>query len=184
MSPSECWPPPPRCFPIHSDDVSDHNASKNQVNLRQLEFMRLDEHRILVILVLDDREVQNRVIHVEEPFSDNELSQAAALINREFGGRPLMEVRHSVIGSMREDEQMDASMKEPWTWRRKLCPVATAMGRMSSAASAAAGFLRRYVGGEESVRGNIEKGLPLPCSISALKARRHTSARVRLSPAG
>jgi heat-inducible transcriptional repressor len=75
---------------------------KNQVNLRQLEFMRLDEHRILVILVLDDREVQNRVIYVEEPFSDNELSQAAALINREFGGRPLMEVRHSVIGSMRE----------------------------------------------------------------------------------
>ena len=85
---------------------------KNQVNLRQLEFMRLDEHRILVILVLDDREVQNRVIYVEEPFSDNELSQAAALINREFGGRPLMEVRHSVIGSMREDkEQMDALMQ-------------------------------------------------------------------------
>ena len=82
---------------------------KNQVNLRQLEFLRLDAHRILVILVLDDREVQNRVIHVEEPFSDNELSQAAAIINREFGGRPLMEVRHSVIGSMREDkEQMDA----------------------------------------------------------------------------
>ena len=85
---------------------------KNQVNLRQLEFLRLDEHRILVILVLDDREVQNRVIHVEEPFSDNELSQAAALINREFGGRPLMEVRNSVIGSMREDkEQMDALMQ-------------------------------------------------------------------------
>ena len=85
---------------------------KNQVNLRQLEFLRLDERRILVILVLGDREVQNRVIHVDEPFSDNELAQAAALINREFGGRPLMEVRHSVISSMREDkEQMDALMQ-------------------------------------------------------------------------
>ena len=41
---------------------------KNQVNLRQLEFLRLDEGRILVILVLDDREVQNRIIYVDEPF--------------------------------------------------------------------------------------------------------------------
>lgn len=85
---------------------------KNQVNLRQLEFLRLDEHRILAILVLDDREVQNRVIHMEEPFSDNELTQAAVLINREFGGKPLMEVRHSVISSMREDKaHMDALMQ-------------------------------------------------------------------------
>ena len=62
--------------------------------------------------MLDDREVQNRIIYVDEPFSDNELAQAAALINREFGGRPLMEVRHSVISSMREDkEQMDALMQ-------------------------------------------------------------------------
>ena len=92
--------------------MPDHDTQKNQVNLRQLEFLRLDEHRILVILVLDDREVQNRVIYVDEPFSDNELAQAAALINREFGGRPLIEVRQSVIGSMREDkEQMDALMQ-------------------------------------------------------------------------
>lgn len=85
---------------------------KNQVNLRQVEFLRLDEQRILVILVLDDREVQNRVIHVETPFSDNELAQAASLINREFRGRPLMEVRHEVINSMRDDkEQMDALMQ-------------------------------------------------------------------------
>ena len=76
--PSHCFGD---AFSIHVNDVSDNNAPENQVNLRQLEFLRLDEHRILVILVLDDRSA-NRVIHIEEPFSDNELSQAAALINR------------------------------------------------------------------------------------------------------
>ena len=85
---------------------------KNQVNLRQVEFLRLDEHRILVILVLDDREVQNRVIHVDTPFSDAELTQAANMINREFGGRPLMEVRNDLITSMRDDkDQMDVLMQ-------------------------------------------------------------------------
>ena len=85
---------------------------RNQVSLRQIEFLRLDELRILVILVLSDREVQNRVIHLDKPFSDNELTQAAVLLNREFGGKPLMQVRHSVVASMQDDkDRMDELMQ-------------------------------------------------------------------------
>ncbi|GIS20428.1 MAG: hypothetical protein CM15mP120_23440 [Pseudomonadota bacterium] len=76
--------------------------------LRQLEFLRLDDERVLVILVLNDRDVQNRVIHLDKSFSDQELVQAANLLNQEFGGRPLVEMREAVMTSMRADrERMD-----------------------------------------------------------------------------
>lgn len=81
---------------------------RNQVNLRHIEFVRLDRERILVILVLNDREVQNRVIHTDKEYSDIDLTQAANFINREYGGRTLFEVRGSILKSMQADkDEMD-----------------------------------------------------------------------------
>lgn len=85
---------------------------RNQVSLRQLEFVRLDDQRVLVILVLNDREVQNRVIHLDREFSDNDLVQAANYINREFGGSALIEIRQSILESMQADkDRMDHLMQ-------------------------------------------------------------------------
>ncbi len=85
---------------------------RNQVNLRHLEFVRLDDERVLVILVLNDREVQNRVIHTERAYSEVELTQAANFINREYGGRPLMDIRHHIVESMQADkDRMDQLMQ-------------------------------------------------------------------------
>ena len=85
---------------------------RNQVSLRHIEFVRLDEERILVILVLNDREVQNRVIRVERKFTDVDLTQSANFLNREFGGRPLLEIRREIIESMQADkDRMDQLMQ-------------------------------------------------------------------------
>lgn len=85
---------------------------RNQVNLRQVEFLGLGEDRVLIILVLNDREVQNRVIHTEREYSDIELNQAANFINQEFGGRSLMEIRQAIINSMQDDkDRMDSLMQ-------------------------------------------------------------------------
>lgn len=85
---------------------------RNQVVLRQVEFLQLDEQRVLVILVLNDREVQNRVIHTDRTFTDIELTQAANFLNREFGGRSLLEVRHHILESMQADkDRMDQLMQ-------------------------------------------------------------------------
>lgn len=86
---------------------------RNQVTLRHLEFVGLDHNRVLVILVLNDREVQNRVIHTEQAFSDIELNQAANLLNKEFGGRSLLEIRQAVVASMQADkDRMDNLMQD------------------------------------------------------------------------
>lgn len=97
---------------------------RNQSHLRQLEFLRLDDERVLVILVLNDRDVQNRVIHLDQSFSDQELAQAANLLNQEFGGRPLEEMREAVFSSMRADrERMDEVLHSALTMAESALPA-------------------------------------------------------------
>lgn len=85
---------------------------RDNVALRQVEFLPLSGDRVLVILVLNDREVENRVIHTGREFTDVELTQAANFINREFGGRSLMRIRDAVLASMQVDkDRMDTLMQ-------------------------------------------------------------------------
>ena len=85
---------------------------RDHVALRLVEFLPLSGNRVLVILVLNDREVQNRVIHTEREFSEVELNQAANFINREFGGLSLMSIRRALLASMQDDkDRMDTLMQ-------------------------------------------------------------------------
>ena len=85
---------------------------RDHVALRLVEFLPLAGDRVLVILVLNDREVQNRVIHTEREFSEVELNQAANFINREFGGLSLMSIRRALLDSMQDDkDRMDSLMQ-------------------------------------------------------------------------
>ena len=85
---------------------------RDHVALRQVEFLSLSGDRVLVILVLNDREVENRVIHTDREYSDVELNQAANFINREFGGRSLMSIRSALLASMQADkDRMDNLMQ-------------------------------------------------------------------------
>ena len=61
--------------------------------LRQVAFMGLSERRVLVILVVNDREVRNRVIHVGRAYTTAELDRAARYLNETFAGQPLEAVR-------------------------------------------------------------------------------------------
>ncbi|MCB1685184.1 MAG: heat-inducible transcriptional repressor HrcA [Pseudomonadales bacterium] len=85
---------------------------RDHVALRLVEFLPLSGDRVLVILVLNDREVQNRVIHTEREYSEVELTQAANFINREFGGLSLMSIRAALLASMQDDkDRMDTMMQ-------------------------------------------------------------------------
>ncbi len=72
--------------------------------LRHVEFLNLEGDRVLVILVYNDREVQNRVMHVDREYDDNELLRASNYLNREFGGLTLVEIRQELINSMQRDK--------------------------------------------------------------------------------
>ena len=68
--------------------------------LRYMEFLPLGERRILVILVVNDHEVQNRVIRTERDYSRSELEQATNYLNEQFAGRDLGEIRADLQGEL------------------------------------------------------------------------------------
>lgn len=83
-----------------------------QLSLRQIEFLPLPDKKILAILVVNEKEVQNRVIHVDRDYSQNELLQVANYLNQNFNGRDIFEVRKHLINEMHDTRnQMDAMMK-------------------------------------------------------------------------
>ncbi len=85
---------------------------RDHVALRQVEFLPLSGDRVLVILVLNDREVENRVIHTGREYTEVELNQAANFINREFGGRSLISIHRDLVASMQADkDRMDRLMQ-------------------------------------------------------------------------
>jgi heat-inducible transcriptional repressor len=75
---------------------------RNAVTLRQVEFLPLSENRVLVILVLNTQEVQNRIIQTRRPYSAVELQQAANYLNVEFAGRDIQQVREALLRDLRE----------------------------------------------------------------------------------
>ena len=89
---------------------------RNEANqLRLVEFLPLSGDRVLVILVINEREVQNRIIHTKRVFSESELRDAAALVNQRFAGRPLNEVQQQILQEMQDarsqiDSYLQASL--------------------------------------------------------------------------
>ena len=57
--------------------------------IRQIEFLRLSERRVLLIVVTADGEVQNRILLTQRDYSPSELIEAANYLNQNFLGLDL-----------------------------------------------------------------------------------------------
>ena len=77
--------------------------------LRQIEFLPLSDNRILAILVINDREVQNRILHVDRDYSTSELTQAANFINDNYAGTEMPTVRDRLLEDL---ETLRSSMNQ------------------------------------------------------------------------
>jgi heat-inducible transcriptional repressor len=77
----------------------------NYVALSHIEFVSLSENRTLAIMVMDNREVQNRVVQLERHYSSEELRRAANYLNEAFGGRSLPDVRAQLLRQLQETRQ-------------------------------------------------------------------------------
>jgi len=66
-------------------------------SLQHVEFVKLSDSRILVILVMSDREVQNRIIQTDKHYSSAQLQEASNYINSHFIGKDLNEVRKDIL---------------------------------------------------------------------------------------
>ncbi len=80
--------------------------------IKHLEFLPLSDQRVLSILVINDKEVHNQIIHTDRDYNPAELQQAANYINEHFLGHDLLTmhemVKHELVQTR---EEMNDLMK-------------------------------------------------------------------------
>jgi heat-inducible transcriptional repressor len=82
-----------------------------QASMTQVEFVSLSENRVLAVLVFNDREVQNRIVHLDRHYTSEELKRAANFLNEQFRGRTLQQVRAELLRQIRDaQERMNTIM--------------------------------------------------------------------------
>jgi len=87
-----------------------------QASITQIEFVGLSDNRALVILVFNDREVQNRIIHLERYHAADELRRAANFLNERCRGKTLQQVRAEILKEMQDArETVNTLMKDAIT---------------------------------------------------------------------
>lgn len=81
-------------------------APKRAGVFHHIEFLRLGEKRVLVILVSTDGDVQNRVLFTPRDYTQAELGEATAMLNSHYAGLGMDEVRgrlRTEIDSLRDE---------------------------------------------------------------------------------
>ena len=82
-----------------------------QVTLRQIEFLPLSDNRILAILILNNSEVQNRIINTKDSYSIEDLQRAANYINDNYASTELNKIREFLIHDLEKTrETMNRAM--------------------------------------------------------------------------
>ncbi|WCE03661.1 heat-inducible transcriptional repressor HrcA [Pseudoxanthomonas sp. JBR18] len=74
---------------------------REQFAFRHIDFVPLDGRRVLAILVFADNDVQNRVIEPRRLYDPSELERVANYLNAHFAGRPISEIRATLLRELR-----------------------------------------------------------------------------------
>ncbi|MBN9401714.1 MAG: heat-inducible transcriptional repressor HrcA, partial [Burkholderiales bacterium] len=91
---------------------------------RHIEFIRLSDRRVLLIIVTPNGDVQNRILFVPREYSEAELLEASNFFNRHFSGKSFHAVRLALtdeLASLRTDisrlmqQAVDAGLDSPDT---------------------------------------------------------------------
>ena len=75
---------------------------RRSAGFRHIEFLRLSESRILVIIVTPEGDVQNRILQVERSFTSSELTEAANILNQNYAGLTFEEIKRRIRDELRQ----------------------------------------------------------------------------------
>lgn len=84
-------------------------APKTEKPVKQIQFVKLDESRVLVVLVMQDGMVENRVMNVTSDIPASSLTAASNYLNDRLAGRTVDDVRHQIMREISENRaQLDS----------------------------------------------------------------------------
>lgn len=75
---------------------------RRAVTFKHVEFLKLSEKRILLIVVTPDGDVQNRVLFTERDYSPSELVEVANYINQNYSGQSFEDARVRLRNELRD----------------------------------------------------------------------------------
>jgi heat-inducible transcriptional repressor len=79
---------------------------RREPSFRHLEFLRLSDRRILLIIVTSEGDVQNRILHTDRPYTQSQLIEASNFFNQHYAGQPFNAIRALMaeeLKQLRED---------------------------------------------------------------------------------
>jgi len=100
-----------------------------QVSYRQIEFLPLSGNRVVTILVTSEGEVHNKIIETKSTYSPSQLEQAANFLNQTYAGRPLDNIRSSLLDELENTrKRMDDMMADALNIANKVFDVSDSEG--------------------------------------------------------
>ncbi len=85
---------------------------QSAAKLRHIEFLPLSEKRVLAIMVTNEKDVQNKVLHLDKEYSADELQYTANYLNQQFTGQDVHQIRASLLNDLDSSRQaVDNIMK-------------------------------------------------------------------------
>jgi heat-inducible transcriptional repressor len=75
---------------------------RQSAGFRHIEFLRLSDTRILLIIVTPEGDVQNRILLTEKRFTPSELVEAANILNQHYAGLTFEEIRRRIREELKQ----------------------------------------------------------------------------------
>ncbi|MCW5626383.1 MAG: heat-inducible transcriptional repressor HrcA [Burkholderiales bacterium] len=69
---------------------------------RHIEFLRLSDNRLLLIIVTPDGDVQNRMLQTDRSYTSTQLIEAANFLNQNYAGLDFEEIRRRLQAELRQ----------------------------------------------------------------------------------
>jgi heat-inducible transcriptional repressor len=73
---------------------------------QHIDFAPLDARRVLVVVIATGGQISHKVVEVDRALRPVDLQHAANYLNSEFSGRPLDEVRESILARLHEEHTL------------------------------------------------------------------------------
>lgn len=82
------------------------SPARAENRLQHIEFVALADGGVLVVMVFAPNVVQNKIVRIEEPLSQDELERTARYLNSEFTGKTLTTIRAEIIQLMHAEKAL------------------------------------------------------------------------------
>jgi heat-inducible transcriptional repressor len=77
-------------------------TKRSGLAIRQIEFLRLGEKRVLLIIVLPDGDVENRVLLMDRDYTQSQLTEAGNFLSQNYTGCSFSQIRDRLRGELKQ----------------------------------------------------------------------------------